>query len=95
MTAENVPPKSSRRFSKRMVIANCALAWGAVFASIYFAQAAYVAASAIALIAVLGGAYMGVGHLDLKRLLMTLGSVQGQGGYFPTYSGPPPEGEGE
>ncbi|MER8924331.1 hypothetical protein NKJ28_00430 [Mesorhizobium sp. M0145] len=67
------PPKSSsRRFTKRMVIANTALAWAAVFLSILYAQAAYVAATAIGLILAISGAYMGIGHMDLRQMLKAM-----------------------
>jgi uncharacterized membrane protein YvbJ len=41
-----IPETSKRTFSKRMVIVNSALAWAAVFVSIVYMQAAYVAATA-------------------------------------------------
>lgn len=62
-------PKSSRTFSKRMVIVNCVLAWAAIFLSIFYAQAAYVAVAGMTLIAALGGVYMGVGNRDLAMML--------------------------
>lgn len=66
-------PKSSRTFSKRMVIVNCLLAWAAIFLSILYAQAAYVAVAGMTLIAALGGLYMGVGSRDLSMLLSAFG----------------------
>lgn len=64
--------EKSRRFSKRMVIANCALAWAAVFVSIVYLQAAYVATTAMGLIVAIGGAYMGIGHMDLRQVVKAL-----------------------
>lgn len=64
--------QKSRRFSKGLVIANCALAWAAVFASIVYAQAAYVAATAIGLILAVSGAYMGIGHMDLRQMVRAM-----------------------
>lgn len=65
--------KSSRTFSKRMVIVNCILAWAAIFLSIIYSQAAYVAVAGMTLIAALGGVYMGVGHKDLVTMLTAIG----------------------
>lgn len=64
--------KSSRTFSKRMVIVNCMLAWAAIFLSIVYAQAAYVAVAGMTLIAALGGFYMNVGHKDLVTMLTAI-----------------------
>ncbi|ATU94103.1 hypothetical protein [Phyllobacterium zundukense] len=85
-----LPPKASRTFSKWMVIANCALAWGAIYASIFWAQAAFVALGGFAMVAVLGAGYMGIGHRDLQLLMgaLTPSSVA----YAPQE---PPEGEGQ
>ncbi len=69
-------PKSSRTFSKRMVIVNCMLAWAAIFLSIFYAQAAYVAVAGMTLIAALGGFYMNVGAKDLALMLASFGQNQ-------------------
>lgn len=94
-TTQELPPKASRTFSKWVVLANCALAWGAIFASIFWAQAAFVALGGFAMIAVLGGQYMNIGHRDLRLLMSAL--TPSTPSYFaaPQYDGPPPEGEGE
>lgn len=65
--------KSSRTFSKRMVIVNCFLAWAAIFLSIVYSQAAYVAVAGMTLIAALGGVYMQIGHRDLVTMLNAIG----------------------
>lgn len=65
--------KSSRTFSKRMVILNCFLAWAAIFLSILYGQAAYVAVAGMTLIAALGGFYMNIGHRDLVTMLSAIG----------------------
>jgi hypothetical protein len=62
-----------------MVIANCGLAWGAIFASIFWAQAAYVALGGFAMVAILGGQYMGVGHKDLQLLIRSLSPISAGG----------------
>jgi hypothetical protein len=67
-----IPETSKRTFSKRMVVINSALAWAAVFVSIIYMQAAYVAATAMFLILALGGTYMGIGHMDLKQILKSM-----------------------
>ncbi|CAN7165597.1 hypothetical protein LJR234_000339 [Mesorhizobium amorphae] len=64
--------QKSRRFSKGLVIVNCALAWTAVFVSIVYAQAAAVAATAIGLILAVSGTYMGVGHLDMRQMVQAM-----------------------
>lgn len=80
---------SSRRFSKRMVVANCALAWGAIYLSIIFLQASYVVASGLGFVALIAGAYMGVGHLDLRQYVKSLGSSALSSSYFPPAPEPP------
>lgn len=67
--------KSSRTFSKRMVIVNCALAWGAIFLSIVYGQAAYVAVAGMTLVAAIGGFYMNIGHKDMIAMIASIGSA--------------------
>lgn len=69
-----LPPKSSRTFSKYMVGINCTLAWGAVFYSIMYSQP-YVALGGFAMVAILGGQFMGIGHKDLALLVRTLSPI--------------------
>ncbi|MER8814350.1 hypothetical protein [Mesorhizobium sp. M0965] len=83
--------QKSRRFSKGLVIINCALAWAAVFASIVYAQAAYVAATAIGLILAVSGAYMGIGHLDLRQIVRAMVSGQSTTPLSVTDGGEPAE----
>ncbi len=64
-----LPPKGKRRFSKWMLIINGALAWGAVYLSIFFGQAEAVAAAALGLVGLLYGAYTGIGHLDFRKAI--------------------------
>ncbi|WP_411906294.1 hypothetical protein [Rhizobium mayense] len=61
--------QSSRRFSKRLVAANVALAWAAIFLAIIYMQASSVVASGLAFIALIAGAYMGVGHADYRTFV--------------------------
>lgn len=87
----SIPETSKRTFSKRMVVINSALAWAAVFVSIVYMQAAYVAATAMFLILALGGTYMGIGHMDLKQILKSMiPSPFGGGGYDVPQPEPPP-----
>jgi cytochrome c biogenesis protein CcdA len=80
--------KSKRTFSKRMVVVNCILAWAAIFLSIIYAQAAYVAVAGMTLIAALGGIYMGVGHQDLVKILATFGPRAADYTYTPQVTEP-------
>ena len=81
---------SSRSFSKRMVVVNCALAWGAIYLSIVYLQASYVAASGLGFVALIAGAYMGVGHLDLRQYIKSLGAqALSATSYFPPAPEPP------
>jgi hypothetical protein len=73
MRRDSVPDKPSRTFSKRLVISCVVLAWLALFYSIY-AGLDTVAVAGFTFIAGIGGAYMGIGHLDLRQLLAALGS---------------------
>lgn len=85
--------QSSRRFSKRLVAANVALAWAAIFLAIVYMQASSVVASGLAFIALIAGAYMGVGHADYRTFVRSsqqidssapdAGSSVAGGGDFP------------
>jgi hypothetical protein len=77
-----VTPKSRRTFSKRLVALNVVLAWIAVFTSVYYGTSE-VAVSALAMIAALGGTYMGVGYMDLKAIV---GAIRGNPDYGTTYT---------
>lgn len=87
-----IPETSKRTFSKRMVVINSALAWAAVFVSIVYMQAAYVAATAMFLILALGGTYMGIGHMDLKQILKSMipNPLGMMGGGYDAQPEPPP-----
>jgi hypothetical protein len=61
--------QSKRRYTKRLILANCGLAWIAIFVSIYFHESQWIAVSAFGLIASIVAYYMNVGHKDLVRLL--------------------------
>lgn len=68
--SDDAPPKtSSRRFSKCMLVLNAALAWGAVYFSIFHQQAAAVTASALGLIGMLYAIYVGGGHMDFRKIV--------------------------
>lgn len=62
-------PKSSRRFTKRFVIANLVLGWGLIFYSIYYQQAQFVVREALSLIGVIFAFYTGIGHMDYRKAL--------------------------
>ncbi|MBW6402062.1 hypothetical protein KPL78_29720 [Roseomonas sp. HJA6] len=61
-------PKSSRRFSRSVVVANCAAAWIVVIVAIIRGEgvAGIVVPAAMTLIAWLVAGYMGVGALDFR-----------------------------
>lgn len=63
-----VLPKSSRRFSRGVVVANCVAAWCAIGGSIYAGAgvAGIVVPTAATLIAWLVAGYMGVGAVDFR-----------------------------
>lgn len=63
---ETMPKKSSRRFSKWLVVTNMILVWGLMFASVPFQQAQWVVPTGFALIGTLYGLYTGIGHLDFR-----------------------------
>lgn len=63
-----VPPKPTRTFSKRLVVACAVLAWCALFYAIYAGQPT-VAVAGFSFIATIAAGYIGVGHLDLRALL--------------------------
>jgi hypothetical protein len=74
-----IPPKSSRGFSRALVVGNCLAAWLAVFLCIYASEisAGIVVPAALTLIAWLVGGYMGIGALDFRT---AAASVQRGGG---------------
>lgn len=81
-----VPSKPGRTFSKRLVVVCVALAWAIMFYAVYSTQAT-VAVAGFTFIAGIGGAYMGVGHMDLRQLLAALKPGQDYGFTQPD---PPP-----
>lgn len=62
-----MPQKSSRRFTKIVIVTNLVLVWALMFASVVFQQAEHVIASGFALIGTLFGIYTGIGHLDFRK----------------------------
>ena len=80
MTEPVIPPKSSRSFSRSLVVGNCLAAWLSVFLCIYFSEisAGIVVPAALTLIAWLVGGYMGIGALDFRTATATA-SVQRSG----------------
>lgn len=68
MTEAAIPPKSTRSFSRALVVGNCLAAWGAVFLCIYASEvsAGIVVPAALTLVAWLVGGYMGIGALDFR-----------------------------
>ena len=74
MTEAVIPPKSSRSFSRALVVGNCLAAWLSVFLCIYFSEisAGIVVPAALTLIAWLVGGYMGIGALDFRTATATV-----------------------
>lgn len=68
-----MPPKSSRRFSRGIVLANCIAAWAAIGGAIHAGAgvAGIVVPTAATLIAWLVGGYMGVGAIDFRTAVAT------------------------
>jgi len=60
---------SRRKTSKLALCINTGLCWGVAFYSLYTGQGSAVVGSCLALIGALYGSYVGVGHLDYRRLL--------------------------
>lgn len=79
MTEPAIPPKSTRSFSRALVVGNCIAAWCAVFLCIWASEisAGIVVPAALTLIAWLVGGYMGIGALDFRT---ATASVQRGGG---------------
>ena len=65
---QTIPRGGSRRFSKRLLVLNCAAGWLFATASLFAqpAVAPIAIPAALSLIAWLYGSYVGVGHLDLR-----------------------------
>lgn len=68
MTEAAIPPKSTRSFSRALVVGNCIAAWCAVFLCIWASEvsAGIVVPAALTLVAWLVGGYMGIGALDFR-----------------------------
>lgn len=62
-----MPAKSSRRFTKLVVVSNLVLIWLLMFTSVVFQQAEHVISGGFALIGTLFGLYTGIGHLDFRK----------------------------
>lgn len=63
-----VLPKSTRRFSRGVVVLNCAMAWAVIIVAMRHGEgvAAIVIPAAMTLIAWLVAGYMGVGAVDFR-----------------------------
>ncbi len=61
--------KSTRRTSKVFLLGNTLSAWVLAFYGVYAGQGAAVVASALSVVGLGYGAYVGVGHLDYRRFL--------------------------
>lgn len=74
-----IPPKSTRRFSRAVVVANCLAAWLAIAGSVWAgaATAGIVVPAAMTLIAWLVGGYMGVGALDFRTAAQAAAPARG------------------
>ena len=79
MTEAAIPPKSSRGFSRALVVGNCLAAWLAVFLCIYASEisAGIVVPAALTLIAWLVGGYMGIGALDFRTAAASVQRASG------------------
>jgi hypothetical protein len=68
VTTPGIIPKSSRSFSRSVVVANCCVAWLAVFVAMFRGEgvAAIIVPAAMTLIAWLVAGYMGVGAVDFR-----------------------------
>lgn len=79
VTEPAIPPKSTRSFSRALVVGNCIAAWCAVFLCIWASEvsAGIVVPAALTLVAWLVGGYMGIGALDFRT---AAASVQRGGG---------------
>jgi len=73
--------QSTRRTSKLVLGINTGLAWGCAFYSLYTGQGAAVA-GCLALIGGLYGSYVGVGHLDYRRLLSCMTTREENDNFF-------------
>jgi hypothetical protein len=79
MNEAAIPPKSSRSFSRALVVGNCLAAWLAVFLCIYASEisAGIVVPAALTLIAWLVGGYMGIGALDFRTAAASVQRTSG------------------
>ncbi len=79
MTEAAIPPKSSRSFSRALVVGNCIAAWVAVFLCVYASEisAGIVVPAALTLIAWLVGGYMGIGALDFRTAAASVQRANG------------------
>jgi hypothetical protein len=79
VTEAVIPPKSSRSFSRALVVGNCLAAWCAVFLCIYASEmsAGIVVPAALTLIAWLVGGYMGIGALDFRTATASVQRASG------------------
>jgi len=69
------PRKRSSRFTSKISLTlNTIAAWGCAFYALYTGQGEVVVASCLALIGALYGSYVGIGHLDYRRLLSCIAS---------------------
>ena len=79
-------PSSKRTFSKRIVTINVALCWVLAFWAMYRAESD-IAIASLAIIASVVGGYMGVGHMDFRRIL---DAMKGTSGYYGSDDTVPP-----
>lgn len=75
-----------RTYSKYLVSINVALCWALAFWAMYRSESD-VAIASLAIIATVVGAYMGVGHMDFRRIL---DAMKGTNGYYGTNDTEPP-----
>ena len=83
-----LPQKANRSFSKRILVANLALAWGAIYLAIFHQQAEWVAASGFGLVLTLYGLYTGIGHMDMRAAVQAIASKPQTDSYAPPLGGP-------
>jgi len=64
--------QSSRKTSKLALAINTGLAWSLAFYSLFTGQGGAAVSYCLALIGALYGSYVGIGHLDYRRFLVSL-----------------------
>ena len=64
---DTMPKKSSRRFSKTVLVVNLVLIWALMFVSVIYQQSEQVIQAGMTLIGTIFSVYTGIGHLDFRK----------------------------